>query len=425
MDEFERAVEDIFTALNGKMERDWIRKELRRWIAVYGLPLMEAKRGVISKYGGDTSSVSGVFRKINELKPGEGRVDLRAKVISINSKERNVDGMRKIMYYGILGDETGTIPFTAWVLDVELRKGDCIEIKNAYTREWQGHVKLVIGNNTKVSLLPPNSVEVKMESKPAKIVELHPKMGLVEVVGKVLHVEKREVEVDGVTREIYSGVLGDETGEIPFTSWDIEVKKGNVLKISGAYVSTFLGMPQLVFDSRATIEKVEKEIEVKEIPIQIESLEGKGGFNVLIEGVVIDIKSGSGLIYRCPQCGRVLKSSICPVHGKVTPEPDLRIKAIIDDGTGAVMAIFNREQTEKILGMTLDETINKVRENLGNPSVIQEIAEEKMIARPMQLRGNVMNDEKYGLRMLVKEFEFLNLEYIAQKAEKMLEEMGW
>ena len=425
MDEFERAVEDIFTALNGKMERDWIRKELRRWIAVYGLPLMEAKRGVISKYGGDTSSVSGVFRKINELKPGEGRVDLRAKVISINSKERNVDGMRKIMYYGILGDETGTVPFTAWVLDVELRKGDCIEIKNAYTREWQGHVKLVIGNNTKVSLLPPNSVEVKMESKPAKIVELHPKMGLVEVVGKVLHVEKREVEVDGVTREIYSGVLGDETGEIPFTSWDIEVKKGNVLKISGAYVSTFLGMPQLVFDSRATIEKVEKEIEVKEIPIQIESLEGKGGFNVLIEGVVIDIKSGSGLIYRCPQCGRVLKSSICPVHGKVTPEPDLRIKAIIDDGTGAVMAIFNREQTEKILGMTLDETINKVRENLGNPSVIQEIVEGKMIARPMQLRGDVMNDEKYGLRMLVKEFEFLNLEYIAQKAEKMLEEMGW
>ncbi len=425
MDEFERAVEDIFTALNGKMERDWIRKELRRWIAVYGLPLIEAKRGVISKYGGDTSSLSGVFRKINELKPGEGRVDLRAKVISISSKERNVDGMRKIMYYGILGDETGTVPFTAWVLDVELRKGDCIEIKNAYTREWQGHVKLVIGNNTKVSLLPPNSVEVKMESKPAKIVELHPKMGLVEVVGKVLHVEKREVEVDGVTREIYSGVLGDETGEIPFTSWDIEVKKGNVLKISGAYVSTFLGMPQLVFDSRATIEKVEKEIEVKEIPIQIESLEGKGGFNVLIEGVVIDIKSGSGLIYRCPQCGRVLKSSICPVHGKVTPEPDLRIKAIIDDGTGAVMAIFNREQTEKILGMTLDETINKVRENLGNPSVIQEIVEGKMIARPMQLRGDVMNDEKYGLRMLVKEFEFLNLEYIAQKAEKMLEEMGW
>ena len=425
MDEFERAVEDIFVALNGKMERDWIRKELRRWIAIYGLPLMEAKRGVISKYGGDTSSVSGVFRKINELKPGEGRVDLRAKVISINSKERNVDGMRKIMYYGILGDETGTIPFTAWVLDVELRKGDCIEIKNAYTREWQGHVKLVIGNNTKVSLLPPNSVEVKMEVKPAKIVELHPRMGLVEVVGKVLHVEKREVEVDGVAREIYSGVLGDETGEIPFTSWDIEVKKGSVLKISGAYVSTFLGMPQLVFDSRATIEKVEKEIEVKEIPIQIESLEGKGGFNVLIEGVVIDIKSGSGLIYRCPQCGRVLKSSVCPVHGKVTPEPDLRIKAIIDDGTGAVMAIFNREQTEKILGMTLDEAINKVRENLGNPSVIQEIAEEKMIARPMQLRGNVMNDEKYGLRMLVKEFEFLNLEYIAQKAEKMLEEMGW
>ena len=425
MDEFENSIEEIFTALHGKMDREWIKKELRRWIAIYGLPLTEAKRGIISKYGGDVSSISGSLRKINELRPGEGRVNLRAKVISINSKERNVEGARKIMHYGILGDETGTIPFTAWTLDVELRKGDCVEIKNAYTREWQGHVKLVIGNNTKVSLLPPNSVEVKMEVKPAKIVELHPRMGLVEVVGKILHVEKRNVEVDGVLRDIYSGIIGDETGEIPFTSWDIEVHNNEVLKIKGAYVSTFLGMPQLVFDSRATVEKLDKEIEVKEIPVHIESLEGRGGFNVLIEGVVIDIKKGSGLIYRCPECGRVLTSSICPVHGKVTPEPDLRIKAVIDDGTGAVMAIFNREQTEKILDMNLNEAIDKVRENLGNPSVITEMVEEKMIARPMQLRGNVMNDEKYGLRMLVKEFEFLNLEYIAQKAEKMLEEMGW
>ncbi len=425
MEEFERAVEDIFFALDGKMDREWIKKELRRWISLYGLPLSEAKRGIISKYGGNVASLSGVLRKIEDLKPGEGRVNLKAKVISINSKEVVVDGVRKIIHYGILGDETGTIPFTAWVLDIELRKGDCVEIKNAYTREWQGRVKLVIGNNTKLSLLPPDSVEVKMEVRPAKIVELHPRMGLVEVVGKVLHVEKREVEVDGVMRDVYSGIIGDDTGEIPFSSWDREVKKGDVIKISGAYVSTFLGMPQLVFDSRATIEKVEREIEIKEMPIQMESLEGRGGFNVLVEGVIIDVKDGSGLIYRCPECGRVLRSSTCPVHGRVTPEPDLRIKAVIDDGTGAIMAIFNREQTEKILGIGLDEAIEKVRENLGNPSVIKEMVEEKMIARPMRLRGNVMNDEKYGLRMLVKDFEFLNLEYIAQKAEKMLEDMGW
>ncbi len=425
MEEFERAVEDIFVALDGKMDREWIKKELRRWISLYGLPLSEAKRGIISKYGGNIASVSGVLRKVEDLKPGEGRVNLKAKIISINSKEVVVEGVRKIIHYGILGDETGTIPFTAWVLDVELRKGDCIEIKNAYTREWQGRVKLVIGNNTRIDLLPPDSVEVKMEVKPAKIVELHPKMGLVEVIGKVLHVEKREVEVDGVMRDVYSGIIGDETGEIPFSSWDREVNKGDVIKISGAYVSTFLGMPQLVFDSRATIEKVDRDIEIKEMPIQMESLEGRGGFNVLVEGVIIDIKDGSGLIYRCPECGRVLRSSTCPVHGRVTPEPDLRIKAVIDDGTGAIMAIFNREQTEKILGIGLDEAIEKVRENLGNPSVIKEMVEDKMIARPMRLRGNVMNDEKYGLRMLVKDFEFLNLEYIAQKAEKMLEDMGW
>jgi replication factor A1 len=43
----------------------------------------------------------------------------------------------------------------------------------------------------------------------------------------------------------------------------------------------------------------------------------------------------------------------------------------------------------------------------------------------MRLRGNVISKEKYGLTMLVKDFEFLDIEDIAKKAEMMLEELRW
>ena len=66
-----------------------------------------------------------------------------------------------------------------------------------------------------------------------------------------------------------------------------------------------------------------------------------------------------------------------------------------------------------------------MKENLGNPTVIMDMVEDRLFARPMRVRGNVMNDDKYGLRMLVKDFELLSMEDIAKKAEQLLEEMGW
>ncbi len=425
MNEFDRHVEDIYRVLDGKVDRETIARELRNWITNFKVPMAEAKRSIVSKLGGDPSKLMGNEKKVADLTSNDARVDIRLKVITINSKEYELEGVKRKMYYGIVGDETGTIPFTAWRLDVELRKGDCIEVKNAYTREWQGKVQIVFGNNTRISLLPPNSVEVKSTIRPAKIVELHPRMGFVEIKGKILEASPKEVMVDGVPRMVYEGIIGDDTGEIPFSAWDVEVHRGDVLKISGAYVRTFRGMPQLVFDPRAVVEKMEEDMEVKEIPVTLESLEGRGGFNVLVEGVIIDVKRGSGLIYRCPECGRVLTSTMCPEHGRVTPKPDLRIKAVLDDGTGGMVCIFNREQTEELLGMDINKALKIVQENLGNPAVIREMIEEKLIAIPMRLRGNVISKEKYGLTMLVRDFEFLDIEDIAKKAELMLEELRW
>ncbi len=424
MDPIQQAVERIYIATEGKVDKDTIIKKLREYIAM-GVPLREAERSVVTIYGGSSYALMTVPKKVEELTPGEPRINLRVKVISINSKTYELEGEKRTMHYGIIGDETGTVPFTAWRLDVALRKGDCVDIINAYTREWQGRVQVIIGNNTKVKLLKDVDIQVKTAIKPAKIIELHPKIGLVEVKGKIIDSREKEVFVDGIPRKVWEGIIGDETGEVPFSAWDVEVNKGDVIKIVGAYVRTFRGMPQLVFDNRCTIEKLNEDIEVHEIPVTLESLEGKGGFNAVVEGIIIDIKNGSGLIYRCPECGRVLSSRTCPMHGKVEPKADLRIKAVLDDGTGATLLIFNREQTERILGMNLKDVIKMVQDNMGNSAVVMDAIEDKLIAVPMRVRGNAISDERYGLKTLVRDFEFLNLEDIAKKAQHLLEELGW
>ncbi len=424
MGEIEDAVDEIYRLLGGKVSRDEIEKSLRALLDMK-VNLRAARDSVINKYGGSPRMSAGRYKMIEELTPMDSHVNLRAKVLSINSKEYESDGAVRTMYYGRLGDESGVIPFTAWSLSTALRKGDCVDIKNAYVKEWQGNPKVVIGQNSEITLLPPDSVRVKSVVRPAKVSELHPGMGLVEVVGKVLSVSMREVNTGGETKLLYSGIFADDTGEIPFSSWGREVKEGAVLRISGAYVTTFRGMPQLVFDNRADISEENIDMDVAQAPVSMESLEGKGGYNVLLEGVVIDIKPGSGLIYRCPECNRVVEGTTCPIHGRVTPVPDLRIKAIVDDGTGATMCVFGREQTEAILGMSVEDALKLVQENMGIATVVEELIEEKLIARPIRVRGNVSSDEKYGLRMYVKSFEFPDVEGIAKNAQKILEDIGW
>ena len=84
-------------------------------------------------------------------------------------------------------------------------------------------------------------------------------------------------------------------------------------------------------------------------------IENGGAVGIRVRGVLIDIKKGSGLVLRCPDCNRVTQKGMCMVHGKVQGKHDLRIKGVLDDGTGAVTVILGKELTEKLSGKTMEE----------------------------------------------------------------------
>ncbi len=434
MEDLAPHVEEVSRALGDKLSEEEIAGELRRYVEVYRLSIPMAKRTIVKKHGGDAASFSvGFQRKLAELRPNEPNVDFLAKVLSVNDKEITAKGEKKRIIFGFVGDDTTTLPYTAWETEgMELAKGEVISVKGAYTKEYQGRVQVNFGNRVSIRKEDPATIkDVQVADGPARVAtigELREGMGYVQVKGRILSIEARDVTVKGEQKKIFSGVVADETGKIQFTSWsDFKVKQGEILKISKATVKGWRGIPQLNFDERAEVTRVKEKFPSAEdlqrnAVSMISDIASRGGAaDATVRGAIIEVRDGSGLIMRCPECRRALQKGTCKVHGRVEGLPDLRVKAIVDDGSGAVSAVIGRELTEKLVECTLDECMEKAKKSM-NLDVVKDMFEEKLLLKVVALTGNVTSDE-YGLSMIVNGAD-MGLEDVRPEVERLLVELG-
>jgi len=431
-DETAPHVDEIARALGEKADRKKIGELLKEYIETYKLPLPQAKRMVARELGGALpfASSEAVSRKLGELQPNEPNVNLLVRVIHLNEKEITAKGEKKMIYSGILADDTMTRPFTAWDSSAfKLAKGDVVRIENAYTTEWKGEPQVNLGNRAKVTkevdtALPRGGG--RRESTELKIAELKDGTSGVTVSARVLSLDKREVEVKGAKKTLISGVLGDESGKVQFTAWhDFGLKAGDPVKISGAYTKAWRGIPQLNFDERSQVAKSDaelpglKDFKAAAVRTVIDVEKAGGGFDVTLRGMILDVRGGTGIIFRCAQCNRVTQNGACRIHGEVDAVPDLRIKAILDDGTSTLTVVFGREVTEGILGQTLDQCLAEVKKmNVVNYDVVGKKLADMLIARPIEARGNATSDE-FGLMLIGTELTMPIIE-VADDARKML-----
>src|SRR5436309_492962 len=323
-------VHDITRALGNKVSEQEIERELSSYLNVYRVSLDTAKRSIVKKHGGNPATLAtGISKTLRELMPGEQSVNLLARIVSVNERDVTVEGGSKRILYGILGDPTTTIPFTAWEpLPVPLAKGDVVRVQNAYTKEYRGQVQVNFGIRTAVA-----------KESPTALPEFKPGAG-----------------------------------------------------------QPYVGKPTAV---------------------RVADLrEGASNVAVTVRGILIDLREGSGLVYRCPECRRVLRKGACRLHGEVKGEPDLRVKAVLDDGSGALTAVFDRELTEGLLDKSLDACIAAAKEAMSTDVVRDELA-DILVAQPIEARGNVTSDD-YGLMMIVESAKLLKVDVQAE-AREMLE----
>lgn len=175
------------------------------------------------------------------------------------------------------------------------------------------------------------------------------------------------------------GLLGDETGTVKFTKWSKSdlpaLEEGEVYDLRNVVTDEYQGRFSVKLNRTTTIEHLDEELEVGEDSVEI-------------EGALVDIQSGSGLIKRCPEegCTRVLQNGRCSEHGEVEGEFDLRIKAVIDDGSTVHEVIFDREMTEQLTGITLDEAQEMAMDALDT-SVVTEEMHDRVLGRYYRVTG--------------------------------------
>jgi replication factor A1 len=429
-------VSEIARVLGNKIEETEIEKELDTYLNLYRVSLETAKRSVVRKLGGDPNALTkGVRKTIAELSGTEMSVDLLIKVLTVNHKEIEQNGETKRILYGLMADEGGSIAYTAWDAErFQLERGKVYLVRNAYTKEWNSQPQLNLGNRATIEPQPADSIKLPegmdipaYGPTNATVIELQEGMNSVTITAKVLSVEARKLETPNGPKQVFSGIMADGTGKVQYSAWhDFGLKAGDAVTIRGAYVRSWRGIPQLNFGERAGVERTKatfaSDLELsKPKPRSIGELMSVGGaVDVLVRGVVVDIKKGSGLIFRCPQCNRLVQKGLCRIHGKVDGQPDLRIKAVVDDGIAALTAVLNKDITEMLVGITLAESLREAKEAM-NPEIVEEKVKDRMLGKPIEVRGNVTSDE-YGLMMIVTEAE-LKVPEVRSEAAALLAEL--
>ncbi len=428
-------VEDITRVLGDKVEKEEIERVLKQYLAEYRIPLGTAKQMLVRKYGGSPSNLGlGVFKALEQVQPNETSVDLLCKLVAVNHKEVDVGGERKKIAYGILGDQTASVQFTAWDLsDWKFQKGDVIRVHNAYAKEWRGQPQINFGERTQIKLESknalPNFVATPLSNpKNYQVKDLQKGVSNVSLTVRVLSVEMRRVNVGEEEKTVFSGLMADPTGKVQFSAWhDFELKEGDVVRIRGGYIRTWRGIPQFNFDERAEVEVLSTDEMppmdelAKRRAYHIGELVASGGaIDVAIEGVILDVRSGSGLIFRCPECNRVLQKGVCRIHGEVEGKADLRIKAVLDDGTGALTAIMGKDITESLIGKDVEECKTRAVEALDQ-SVIRDELKELLIATPIRVTGDATMDD-FGVMLISKDAQLLKID-VQSEEKAMLEEL--
>ena len=425
-------IEEIKRVLGDKIDDEQIETELRKYLDDYHVDVNAAKRGIIRKYGGNDSgfaTASNVAKKIADLTGTEANVDVVAKIVYVETKNITVKGLNKTIVSGILGDDTGTASFTVWEPGaVQLEKGSAYTFKNCYCKLWNDRVQINIGNRGRIETAigvefnVPNS-GASLSASDVKIGDIRDGMGSVNVTGKILSVEARKINSRGEEKIVFSGIIADGTGKIQYSAWhDFELKEGESISAKNCYIRAWKGIPQLNIGDRATVERLDTDIAVDAGESQktvADVTRIGGGLDITIEGVVVDVKNGSGLIKRCPTCNRSMFNGICSVHGTVEGVPDMRMKLVVDDGTGAIGAIVNRADTEKLTGVSMTAAMGLAAAR-GEGVVIRELM-GKILLRRVRITGNVMSDD-FGPSMIVRSASDVEVD-VQGEAEKLLSEV--
>jgi len=353
-----------------------IATRLNKLIVDFRVPEGEARRSVLNyflkEHGIAPQARAGSDKvKISEIKEAGKWVDVEVKVLDLWEPASEV-----ISQTGLVGDSTGTIKFVKWSKSERpnLELGKSYLLKSVVTDEYQGRFSLKLNRTSQI-----DELQTEVEAKPASRAAQEMKVVQLVEPGQWVDLRVKVSQLWESTSEAISqsGLIGDETGTIRFVKWskaelpDMEVGKSYLLK--NLVTDEFSGRFSVKMNRTSQIEPIDADIEIGSVAAEF-------------SGALVDVQKGSGLIKRCPVCKRSLAKGVCNEHGKVDGTYDLRIKAVIDDGRRVQDVLLNREMTERLVGITLEEAKQMAMEALDH-EVVRTLIEGKLLGKYYTITG--------------------------------------
>lgn len=305
---------------------------------------------------------------------------------------------------GHLRDPTGTIPFIAWT-EFEPARGAFVEIREGRLGTWRGRRQIEIEDGTDVRRRagPPPGWH---RPSPDDLAALRVGDRVVNTTAAILDAESATVESDGPQR-VCRGVLGDGNVRLPFIDWSGpgRLEPASIVRLENVYVGRHRGIRSVNLSKYSTVTQTDR---AQDRPPYLArrsiraAREWGSSLNVALAGTIVRLLDGSGAIVRCPDCGRVLGDRRCRRHGKVEPAPDLRVKAILDDGTGTVLLVLGAEITASIYGAGIKEAHTEARGRMGDH--VSDAIANAIVGRAHRVRGR-LSVEDGEARLTAERFE--------------------
>lgn len=315
-------------------------------------------------------------------------VHVRGTIERVGPRTVRTDDRERVILEGILADATGEIAFLAWH-NLDCDPGTTLDIRHASMITWNDRLTLELDRDAVVVLLDHAP---KGSSGTIDLSDVTSGETAIEVRGRVLDVESTTVTSRGSRCRIQRGVIGDGTARLPFTDWCARsgIEQGRDLRFVNTYVASFRGFPTINLGTYASIHPASVH-DIAPVPTRqsLEAIDDKhGSVDVLVEGTILEILDGSGIIRRCPICRRVVERNSCRAHGRIDPTVELRTRAILDDGTGSATLILNSSITASIYEGGL-EGARKEAEDSMKQEVVADRISDRIVGRPFRIRGQV------------------------------------
>jgi len=377
---------------------------LKKLILDFRVPEGEARRSVLNYFLKEHGIVpqaraSSEKVKVGDIKEAGRWVDLEVKVLDLWEPAAPA-----ISQTGLIGDSTGSMKFVKWAKSdlPDLELGKSYILKKLVTDEFQGRFSVKLNRTSQIVPLD-NDIEAKpaaiKAAKLSKVVEINEPGQWVDLNVKISQLW--ETNSESISQ---SGLVGDETGTIKFVKWakaDLpDLVDGKSYSLKNLVTDEFQGRFSVKLNRTSQIEPLDIDIEIGSVAAEF-------------SGALVDVQKGSGLIKRCPVCKRSLAKGVCSDHGKVDGTYDLRIKAVLDNGQRVQDVLINRETTERLVDLTMDQAKQMAMEALDH-EIVRSLIENKLMGRYYSITGPRV--DRYILVESIRELQPV----LASDVEKLL-----